>query len=189
MISYGLGVQLGPLDSSHSEIIRKWRNDFSVWKWTRQNDLISETGHAEWFKKQAYDPSIQMYAIFQPDKPDIIGVCGLTSIDFIHSRAEFSLYISPMMRGNQLGSKALHTLVSHGFNSLNINSIWGETFEGNSAIKIFNAMGFKKDGVRREFYYKSGKKTDAILISILKSEWERDPKFKKEPVCSMRAMP
>lgn len=186
MIDYGTGVELDTLDDGDLETIRKWRNDFSVWKWTRQNDLISESSQKKWFETQSADPKIKMYSVRYNNR--LSGVCGLTDIDHVHGRCEFSLYIGPDSRGNGLGTSALTALFSHAFNTLNINSIWGETFEGNPALKIFIKLGMKTDGVRREFYFKSGKRINATMVSILRSEWENNFQFKKVPLCSMRAI-
>lgn len=146
-----------------------WRNDPRVFKWCRQNDLINEVAHLKWFEKSSIDPTIKMYAI-RTDLFNIVGVCGFTSIDNLNKRAEFSLYIGPQHWGNGLGKASLYTLCSHGFNSYGFNIIWGETFEGNPAEKMFLDLGFKKEGTRREFYFRDGKFIDAHLYSIKKDE-------------------
>jgi RimJ/RimL family protein N-acetyltransferase len=101
---------------------------------------------------------------------DFVGVCGLTSIDHINSRAEFSLYISPSEHGKGHGKAALRTLVDHAFNDLNLNCVWGETFAGNPAAKMFESVGFKKEGERRAFYYRDGEYITASLYSMLRGE-------------------
>lgn len=102
-----------------------------------------------------------------------IGVCGLTSIDMEARKAEFSLYIGPEHQGKGYGSEALKLLLYHGFLNLGLNQIWGETFDKNPAAKMFEELGFKKDGTRRQFYMKSGKLIDCHLYSILRDEWVR----------------
>lgn len=146
-----------------------WRNDPSVWEWTRQNDLICESEHDAWFGRQAKDPSIKMYGVFL-DR-DQVGVCGLTSVSLQNRNAEFSLYLIPQFRKMGLGKKTLITLFSHGFMNMGLKSIWGETFEDNPAQKTFEAIGMKRDGVRRQFYWKDGRFKDAILFSMLDSEF------------------
>lgn len=101
----------------------------------------------------------------------LVGVCGLTSIDWINRRAEFSLYLGPEHQGQGLGEAALRALCAHGFNVLNLNCIWGEAFDGNPAIKMFERVGFKEEGRRRQFYYREGKYIDAVLFSLLRSEY------------------
>lgn len=169
MIDFGFGVTLGPLDSRYREHIRQWRNDSRVWQWCRQHKLISDWDQEHWFEGQARDPSIQMYAIVVENK--IAGVCGFTSIDLINRRAEFSLYIDPELGGKGIATRAIKTLFAHGFRNWGFNSIWGETFDGNPAARLFSRIGMTKDGVRRQFYFRDGKFIDAHLYSFLSSEF------------------
>ena len=172
MIKFGDDtVSLAPLDSEHMETIRAWRNDPAIYKWCRQSDLITDRAQAEWFERQAKDSSIKMYAIHDSTHLKIVGVCGLTSIDMLCRRAEFSIYIAPEFQKLGIGKKALIQLIHHGFKNLGLNSIWGETFDGNPAAKMFESLGFKKEGTRRAFYFKSGEFIDAHLYSVLESEW------------------
>jgi ribosomal-protein-serine acetyltransferase len=101
-----------------------------------------------------------------------VGVCGLTDIDLVNRRAEFSLYIGPEYHGCGYGEASLRALIKKGFNSYGLKSIWGESFTGNMAMKMFYKVGFKHDGVRRSFYFRDGKFIDAHLFSILRDEWK-----------------
>lgn len=171
MIDFGRGVTLGPLHAHDKYLPMQWRNDPKIWKWCRQNDVISTQAQEAWFERQAKDPSIKMYMIEAEGKS--VGVAGLTSIDLWNRRAEFSLYIAPGFQGLGYGSKALQTLFDHGFRNLGLNCIWGETFEGNPAARIFEKLGVMKEGTRRAFYFRDGKHIDAHLYSVLAKEWLR----------------
>lgn len=172
MIDHGKGVTLEPVEEKNLETLRKWRNDYAIWKTCRQNDLIDAPSHRRWFERISLDPTIKMYQIHHKDVDGPIGVCGLTSIDLYNRRAEFSVYIDPIRQGAGFGSAALKTLLSHGFLTLGLNSIHGETFEGNRAIEAFERLGFTKEGTRRAFYFRGGKFLDAHLVSMLASEWK-----------------
>ena len=171
MIDYGFGVQLGPISNINPELILKWRNDNRIYKWSRQYEPLESWGHHKWIENLPSKTDVKMYGIFYKNKP--IGVCGLTSIDFINSRAEFSIYIDPKNHKKGFGQKSLMTLCSHGFECLNLNNIWGETFQNNSASKTFEKIGFKKDGTRRSFYFREGKYINSYIYSLLRSEYDR----------------
>jgi RimJ/RimL family protein N-acetyltransferase len=162
----------------------EWRNDYRIWSWTRQNDLIDELHHAAWFESQSKDPKIRMYKIVARTggATSFIGVAGFTSIDFQSRRAEFSLYIGPQFHRRGFGKMALNVLVSHGFTNLGLNVIWGETFDGNPAARMFEAVGFVKEGTARQRYWKDGKFVDAHLYSILREEWLGKLKGSTEPL-------
>lgn len=169
MIDYGYGVKLGPIDKKDCERLRAWRNDPQIYKWCRQNDLISDVQQLQWFERQAHDPTIKMFMVRY--REDAVGVCGLTSIDLYNRRAEFSLYVDPALHRKGIGRKALQTLLAYGFDALGLNSIWGESFTDNPAMKMFEEIGMHKDGIRPEFYFKEGRFIDAHLFSITAQEW------------------
>lgn len=170
MIDYGFGARLAPLEPRHLEQARVWRNDWVIWQWCRQSNVISEPDQSDWYDRQRKDSTIKMYAIYPREQERFSGVCGLTSIDALNRRAEFSLYIGPDMQGAGLGKEALKCLLHHGFGNLNLHIIWGETFDGNPAANVFEKLGFKKEGTRRDFYFKNGKYIDAHLFSVKNEE-------------------
>lgn len=171
-----ISISLAPLDSTDIGLIRSWRNDYRVWQWCRQNDLISDFDQIEWFRKQSADPATKMYKLMVSG-PDIekstpVGVCGFTSICLTNRRAEFSLYIAPGCHGQRFGEYGLRGLLKHGFQNLGLNLIWGEVFERNPAMELFEKVGFKREGIRRDFYYRDGRFIDAYLISLRSCEWK-----------------
>lgn len=171
MINFGFGAALDAICPEMAEELRDWRNDSRIRQWCRQTSLISPRDQDRWMATQNDDKTIQMFAVIDPSSGVMVGVCGLTSIDLISRRAEFSLYIAPNKQGLGFGQMALKTLVKFGFDELGLNSIWGESFEGNPAMTMFKRVGFKLEGVRRQFYFKQGRFIDAHLFSILKSEF------------------
>lgn len=181
-----MSISLAPLSPEDSALAFNWRNNPAIFKWCRQNDFLNLPNHEKWFRSQFEDKSVKFYAIKLTEKRifedgsvfnnliSTIGVAGLTSIDLINQRAEFSLYIGPENHGKGYGKEALKALVRHGFNILPLNIIWGETYEGNPAYKMFEDVGFKKEGTRREFYCREGKFVDAHLYSIKRGELKDD---------------
>jgi RimJ/RimL family protein N-acetyltransferase len=166
-------LELLPVDSTDLEQLRSWRNDHRIWRWCRQSDLISDVEQKAWFERQAKDPTIRMYKAVRAvgSHVETVGVCGLTSIDQMNRRAEFSLYVAPELHKQGLGAKILALLLQHGFLNLGLNVIWGETFDGNPAWKMFEKLGFEKEGIRRQFYFKGGRFIDAHLYSITRESW------------------
>ncbi len=177
MIDYGYGVELRALERRDVPTLRRWRNDPLIRSWTRQNDELMESQHEAWFESLPKRQDVRMYAIqYDPKVKEgriLAGVCGLTSLDRENRRAEFSLYIGPEYQKSGLGRSALSTLFHHAFMTLNLNCVWGETFDGNPAAKMFEKIGMTKEGTRRAFYYRDGKYLDAHLYSILRGDWDR----------------
>jgi RimJ/RimL family protein N-acetyltransferase len=170
MVDYGHGVSLQSIAREDLPQMLKWRNDLRIWQWCRQYEPIHPVAHEKWYERQASDPKLSMFKIMTA-KGGFIGVCGFTDIDLVNRRAEFSLYVGPEYHGKGYGQACLKTLFTHGFKNLGLNVIWGETFFGNSAANMFEKIGMKKEGVRRQFYFRDGRFIDATLYSITASEW------------------
>jgi ribosomal-protein-alanine N-acetyltransferase len=168
-----LTIDLAPIARADLPKLLEWRNDYRVWRWTRQADYLNEVKHAEWFERQAKDPTIRMYKIVlrAQGTTNDVGVCGLTSIDHFNRRAEFSLYVAPAYHRRGIGRSALAVLLGHGFDNLGLNLIWGETFDGNPAARVFEAVGMRREGTRRDFYWREGRFIGAHLYSITSEEW------------------
>jgi RimJ/RimL family protein N-acetyltransferase len=146
------------------------RNNPAVYDWCRQWAPLHWDNHLAWYHAQAKDRSLEMFAM-EDASTNFVGVCGLTSIDHVNSRAEFSLYIDPEHHKKGLGHKALLELFKIGFFKLNLNRIWGETFDGNPALKLFKKLGMQIEGIRKEFYYRDGNYIDCYLISMSRREF------------------
>lgn len=177
MIDYGGLVFLSPLDFTYSDTLFRWRNDYRIRRYTRQNDLLTWAEHDEWIKRVGNSPVDKMYLVRRKSSQTVVGVAGLTGLDLINRRAEFSLYIGPEFHKNGYGKDALKTLVSHGFNTFGLESIWGESFAFNKAQDMFKAIGFCCDGIRRKFYFREGTPVDSILYSILRTDWQDSRHF------------
>lgn len=164
-------LSLAKIDESDLKALYTWRNDPNIYRWCRQFEPISWVDHLKWFKLIYETSSIRMYKIMV-DSNQLVGVCGLTSIDYVNSRAEFSLYIGSEYQYNGYGEMALRALVEHGFFVLNLNCIWGEAFDRNPAIRMFKRVGFEMEGRRRDFYYRDGRFIDAHLFSLRRSDYK-----------------
>lgn len=163
-------MHLRRIRQSDLGVLFDMRNDPAVYEWCRQYAPLHWKRHEEWYEWQAKDPHTEMFVIetFQ----EVVGCCGLTSIDLMNSRAEFSLYIGKQYQGRGYGKEALRALFNFGFNTLGLNSIFGETFEGNPAAKMFEAIGMEKEGVRRDYYRRAGRFIGATLYSLRASDFD-----------------
>ena|SRR3990167_134004 len=163
-------MKLRRIHSSDLNIMFEWRNDPRIYKWCRQYAPIQWESHVKWFESLVDRKDVDMFII--EDVPSQrVGVLGLTDIDNVNRRAEFSIYINPIDQGKGYGERALNELLKYSFNDRNLYSVWGETFANNPATKLFLKVGMREDGVRRNFYFREGKYINARLFSITSAEW------------------
>ena len=63
-------------------------------------------------------------------------------------------------------------MLIHGFETLNLNRIYLYVFETNlRAIHVYEKLGFATEGRLRQAIYRNGRYSDALLMSMLRSEW------------------
>jgi RimJ/RimL family protein N-acetyltransferase len=157
------------------ECAQEWRNDFAVWKWCRQFTLIDEESQERWLDRISSDSTIKMFTIVADCHGTwglrSVGVCGLTSIDHVNQKAEFSLYIAPEYRGRGYAHDALLTLLKHGFDDFNLNRIWGETYQDNPARNIFDRVGMVAEGWLRDSYFRNGQFIRSVIYSMLRKDF------------------
>ncbi|MBP6151877.1 MAG: GNAT family N-acetyltransferase [Candidatus Methylopumilus sp.] len=151
-----------------SDLMLEWRNSPDIFRYTRQFTLLDQRQHEKYLNSLADNTNIKLFSI--KAGADFVGICGFTSINYHDQNAEFSLYIAPAYQKLGYGEDALRTLVKHGFDAFNFQRIWGETFEFNHAAKMFERIGFKKEGVLRSSYYREGRHIDSYIYGILKGE-------------------
>jgi RimJ/RimL family protein N-acetyltransferase len=81
------------------------------------------------------------------------------------------LMVVPELRGSGVGSAAVrlacrHALVDHGF-----HRVQAETYGDNEpAQRLFERVGFAREGVRRRAYWRRGQWLDGVLFGLLAEE-------------------
>jgi len=166
------------LERSHLEKLRKWRN--AQMDVLRQWKPLTDYNQEKWFQEVSTAIDQIVFSIVTFDKDDtekFIGYCGLVNINHINKRTELSFLIEPERAFKREIYQedfmaALRALCEYGFNQLNLNKIFTETFSFRKYhIEILEKFGFKKDGTFREHQYVNGRYYDSIIHSMLKSEF------------------
>jgi RimJ/RimL family protein N-acetyltransferase len=103
-----------------------------------------------------------------------IGTCTLFDIDRVNQRAELGFLLASQEWGRGYMSEALAGLLRHAFSGLALNRIDADTDPRNmAAIKLLERLGFQYEGLLRERWIVGGRKSDAALCGLLRSDWLR----------------
>lgn len=114
------------------------------------------------------------YAIEYKKSKQLIGGCGLFSIEKINQHGELMivLYIKQYW-GQGLGTEALQLLLQFGFNHINLKTIYLYTHDTNKrAQRVYEKLGFKPGGRRRQASYLEGAYHDLLYYDLLASEFK-----------------
>lgn len=94
-----------------------------------------------------------------------------------HSYQNKNLYLGADLlkeyRGKGLAKQAYKEFIPYIFNLYDLHKINLEVLENNlTAIKLYESLGFIKEGIKREEVYKTDKWVNSIIMSLLKTEYE-----------------
>jgi len=183
------GRYLCPLEKKFLTQLKKWRN-LQI-KVLRQFKPLTEYDQEKWFEKLSEDERQALFGIIifdeKSEKEMFIGYCGITNIDFRNRRGEISFLVDPdrvndkkIYREDFLS--VLHMLCKYGFEELNLNKLFTETFSFRTKhIEILEEFGFKSDGILRSHHFTNGQYYDSVIHSLLISEWkQQQEKLKNE---------
>jgi RimJ/RimL family protein N-acetyltransferase len=113
------------------------------------------------------------FAIHLKGEEKPIGVISLTNLSEANDSAELSVIVGhPEDRHHGYGAEAIDTILRYGFEELSLNRVGLSVFEFNEeAISTYEKLGFRKEGRLRQALKRDGAFRNAILMSILESEW------------------
>ena len=124
----------------------------SIVEWRNQNLEGARTSKPLTLEEQLdfYDTEIcnrnsrhRYWAIKYEVDGQLLGITGLTYIEWENNRAEISLMIDPDNRQIGYGKEALHVLLGKGFNEMGLQNIYGEVYTCNQSLKFWEKV-FKR---------------------------------------------
>ncbi|QOS89590.1 GNAT family N-acetyltransferase [Peribacillus sp. JNUCC41] len=101
-------------------------------------------------------------------KDGIIGTIGLQEWSHEHKRAELSYALFPNEWGNGYATEAVSKVISYGFKELDLTRIGAVVFiENKASNKLLTNLGFKKEGILRNYMYQNDVSFDTNLYSLI----------------------
>ncbi|MEC0232688.1 GNAT family N-acetyltransferase [Paenibacillus alba] len=156
-------------------VINGWRNDFElIHLLVAPFRYINLETDEAWFDQYMRNKSSQVRCgIWLKDQEKLIGVVNLINIDNVSRNAEFSIMIGDQDYHNKgIGTLATQLILNHAFVHLNLHRIHLTVLDYNfPAIRLYEKVGFQKEGVLREAIFKDGEYRNVIQFSILKKDF------------------
>jgi RimJ/RimL family protein N-acetyltransferase len=127
-------------------------------------------------KKIIKDTSREDYAICLNETKEMIGELAILDIDSPNHAAVFRISMNHTNHtGKGFGTEAMELIINYVFNDLKLNRLQLEVFSHNvRGIRAYEKAGFVKEGILREALFYQGNYSDEIIMSILKSDLEKD---------------
>jgi len=172
-------VKFRSLEREDLEKLRDWRNSKYVKRTTREYRLLSMFNQKAWFESlhKQNPPQDIMFGITNK-KNKLIGVCGLTYIDWKNRNAEVSIYLDGKNWQNRKETKdAVNLLMSYGFGELGLHKVFVEIYSFvKETINLYRVLDFHKDGILRDSVWRNKKWWNSYIYSKLQTEFLHDEK-------------
>ena len=176
---YGERIRLRATTHDDLPLFVRWLNDPEVIAHLSVTWPLSPEDEEEWFAQMRQRPRQERPLVIevrtQGETWQPIGNCGFNHIDWRNRHAEVGIVIGEKAFWDQgYGSEALMLLLKVGFTHLNLHRIWLRVESENArAIAAYRKLGFVEEGRLRESVYRQGHYLDMIMMSVLRSEWDR----------------
>jgi len=169
-------IRLRQIEEEDLPKLRDWRNSTYIRPTLRQFAPLNMINQKKWLESlyTEYLPRHVMFVIEMNNiKKELIGVCGLTYINWKEGHTDVTIYIGePAWQKKGLASESLKLLMKYGFEELRLHRLFGVIFSYNTAsIKLFERCGFTFEGRHREARFFDGKWYDEMMFSVLASEY------------------
>lgn len=155
-------------------LYREWYGDHEVWRLTSWMSGPMEPAAADRLvQDRELSASDDSFAIHRRGEKEPIGIVSLMNISRSNGSADLSIIVGPGEARHQgYGPEAIGLLLDYGFERLGLQRVGLSVFEFNeAAISTYERLGFHQEGRVRQAVDREGIRHDAILMSLLKSEW------------------
>ncbi|HVB63083.1 MAG TPA: GNAT family protein [Nitrolancea sp.] len=170
----GERVALGPLRSDLVDAHLRWGNDWATY---RMLDSIQGPGTREhvvnWLGRATSGAMPHEFLIYERASLRPIGTTGLRDVDLRQGTAEFTIGIGDAeYRGKGLGTEATRLTLDYAFTALGLHNVMLRVMAFNAtAIHVYQKVGFREIGRRRECHWMGGRLWDMVYMDILASEF------------------
>lgn len=170
-------VRIRKFDKHDIPLKVKWINDKEINKYLHYELPIQEDKTIEWYEKNIgnknrIDKTVEVYDVNQGYIS--VGLIGILGIDYANKKAEFYICIGEKsMHGKGIAKFATTEFIKSCFEENDLNKIYLYTEKDNiSAQKLFESIGFKKEGLFIDDLIYCGRKIDRYAYALLREDFE-----------------
>ncbi|MFX0077598.1 MAG: GNAT family N-acetyltransferase [Candidatus Hermodarchaeota archaeon] len=173
----GKSVRLRGFELADAPKILEHFNDIEIRRFMDMPAPHSQEQEEQWIRN-TWDARktgrSHFYAIEHKQSKQLIGGCGLFSIEKINGRGELMIVLyNKEYWGQGFGTEALQLLLQFGFKHINLKAVFLYTHEPNKrAQRVYEKLGFKPGGRRRQASYFEGTYHDLLYYDLLASEFQ-----------------
>jgi ribosomal-protein-alanine N-acetyltransferase len=166
---------LRPLIRADTDFVFRHFSNPAVGQYLMDEPPIREYSQAEEIVQFYLDPSGKTHnrwIVMRKSDHKAMGTCGYHKWDRRYFRAEIGYDLSPDFWKQGYMAEALGEAISHGFEQLRLNRIEALVYvENERSMRLLQKLGFKKEGLLRDYFYLDGNFYDHYIYGLLKKDY------------------
>jgi len=168
-------VRLRAYEKADADALVRWFSDDEVTRWLGPMNVPISRAKQEAFIEMASTPAddAKYFAIETLDG-QLVGDCGLRSIDWKCRKAEFFITIGEKSLWDKgFGTDALRIVIRLAFEKMNLNRLWLTALVDNPrAVRCYEKCGFVREGLLRQESYVDAKYRDVFMMALLRADYD-----------------
>lgn len=113
------------------------------------------------------------WGIVLKESGDFVGTVGLNNLSAWSKKAEIGFELHPSHWNKGITTEAVKEVLRFSFEDLSLFRMGAITYPQNEpSIQLLKGVGFSKEGLLRGYLYQNNQSNDALIFSLLRSEWE-----------------
>jgi len=169
----GNQVYLRPLELADVDfMVQISNNDVEMRRLTGTQTPFTRDQIEHYIQRQAQGDTRVSFGIVRRDEDRLVGEVVISDIHRNARSANFRIAISDAYTGNGFGTEATRLMLDYGFGMLNLHRIEIDVYTINErAIHVYEEVGFKREGLKRQNWYYDHQFYDTVIMSILEDEY------------------
>lgn len=169
---------LRPVTLEDSERVEELASDYDVSKTTLNIPYPYPAGGGKEFIKSVLEfeknGEIAIFAITNKETQTLLGLINL-NIAVPHKRGELGYFVGKPYWGMGYGTEAARSILSYGFNELDLNKIYAAAFKSNpGSWRIMEKIGLKHEGTHKQHVSRSGEFFDLAYYGLVKEDYLKE---------------
>ena len=155
------------------EEVRQLHNEPDTLRWLSNTRPVTSDEQVKWFKELQKTHSSKRFVARAKSNGNLIGVFRFDHLDNENSSAVVGLDVSTDFRRLGFAREIYNALIPYFFTIMSLNRLSLITLETNAAaIKLYESLGFKREGLLREAIRRGADFENAIQFGLLRADYE-----------------
>lgn len=166
-------VILRPVEKSDAALLHKWMNDPEIRGLTGETSPSTLADVEAYLERLRTSPDRAWFIIEVKETGRAIGETGLLRMFHPWRTSDLSIIIGEKDAWSQgYGTEAINLMLDYAFGYLCFHRISiGVVGFNHSALRFYEKIGFKQEGIQRDGYYYNHRFSDFVMMSILEDEF------------------